>query len=233
MTARLQGFGLARDQMRSALASGAGISPADLDALEHLEAAGRSPNASSATGCRLPPAPSPCWSTGSNEPGGYNGVSIRATAGRCSSSCRRRPPSSPRPAWPPTTRGSSSSRQAFPTRTGKPLPASCKPPPTRLPTRSPAFAAGLPGDARRPQRRPQRDKARDAITYSHQDQVGMPLPDRPIDHLQEAVLNGIAPGRHSAAMVHGCSSSVRLSSPSWRSHRGVYGPAPPGPTPRT
>ena len=40
MTARLQGFGLARDQMRSALASGAGISPADLDALEHLEAAG-------------------------------------------------------------------------------------------------------------------------------------------------------------------------------------------------
>ena len=38
MTARLQGFGLARDQMRSALASGAGISPADLHALEHLEA---------------------------------------------------------------------------------------------------------------------------------------------------------------------------------------------------
>ena len=40
MTARLQRFGLARDQMRSALASGAGISPTDLDALEHLEAAG-------------------------------------------------------------------------------------------------------------------------------------------------------------------------------------------------
>ena len=40
MTARLPSFGLARDQMRSALASGAGISPADLDALEHLEAAG-------------------------------------------------------------------------------------------------------------------------------------------------------------------------------------------------
>ena len=39
MTARLQGFGLARDQMRSALASGAGISPAGLDALERLEAA--------------------------------------------------------------------------------------------------------------------------------------------------------------------------------------------------
>jgi len=38
MTARLQRFGLARDQLRSALASGAGISPADLDALEHLEA---------------------------------------------------------------------------------------------------------------------------------------------------------------------------------------------------
>lgn len=37
MTASLQRFGLARDQMRSALASGAGISPADLDALEHLE----------------------------------------------------------------------------------------------------------------------------------------------------------------------------------------------------
>src|SRR5271165_495330 len=40
MTASLQRFGLARDQMRSALASGAGISPADLDALEHLEADG-------------------------------------------------------------------------------------------------------------------------------------------------------------------------------------------------
>src|SRR6516162_9665364 len=40
MTARLQGFGLARDQMRSALATAAGLSPADLDALEHLEAAG-------------------------------------------------------------------------------------------------------------------------------------------------------------------------------------------------
>ena len=40
MTAHLQEFGLARDQMRSALASGAGISPTDLDALEHLEAAG-------------------------------------------------------------------------------------------------------------------------------------------------------------------------------------------------
>ena len=40
MTARLQRFGLARDQMRAALASGTGISLADLDALEHLEAAG-------------------------------------------------------------------------------------------------------------------------------------------------------------------------------------------------
>jgi|SRR5271166_95489 len=40
MTASLQRFGLARDQMRSALASGAGISATDLDALEHLEASG-------------------------------------------------------------------------------------------------------------------------------------------------------------------------------------------------
>jgi DNA-binding MarR family transcriptional regulator len=40
VTARLQAFGLARDQMRSALAGQAGLSPADLDALEHLEAAG-------------------------------------------------------------------------------------------------------------------------------------------------------------------------------------------------
>ena len=39
-TTSLQRFGLARDQMRAALASGAGLSPADLDALEHLEAAG-------------------------------------------------------------------------------------------------------------------------------------------------------------------------------------------------
>jgi DNA-binding MarR family transcriptional regulator len=40
IAASLQRFGLARDQMRSALASGAGISPADLDALEYLEADG-------------------------------------------------------------------------------------------------------------------------------------------------------------------------------------------------
>ena len=40
MTASLQRFGLARDQMRSALAGGAGISATDLDALEHLEADG-------------------------------------------------------------------------------------------------------------------------------------------------------------------------------------------------
>src|SRR5271165_1125830 len=40
MTASLQRFGLARDQMRAALATGSGFSPADLDALEHLEAAG-------------------------------------------------------------------------------------------------------------------------------------------------------------------------------------------------
>lgn len=40
MTAGLQQFGLARDRMRSALATGAGMSPADLDALEYLEAEG-------------------------------------------------------------------------------------------------------------------------------------------------------------------------------------------------
>lgn len=40
LTASLQWFGLARDQMRSALASNAGISTTDLDALEHLEAGG-------------------------------------------------------------------------------------------------------------------------------------------------------------------------------------------------
>ena len=40
MAASLQRFGLARDQMRSALATGAGISATDLDALEHLEADG-------------------------------------------------------------------------------------------------------------------------------------------------------------------------------------------------
>jgi DNA-binding MarR family transcriptional regulator len=40
LAASLQRFGLARDQMRSVLARGAGISPADLDALEHLEADG-------------------------------------------------------------------------------------------------------------------------------------------------------------------------------------------------
>jgi len=40
LAASLQRFGLARDQMRAALASGAGIPPADLDALEHLESAG-------------------------------------------------------------------------------------------------------------------------------------------------------------------------------------------------
>jgi DNA-binding MarR family transcriptional regulator len=40
MAAALQRFGLERDRLRAALASQAGISPADLDALEHLEADG-------------------------------------------------------------------------------------------------------------------------------------------------------------------------------------------------
>ena len=40
MAAALQRFGLARDSLRAALASSGGISPADLDALEHLEADG-------------------------------------------------------------------------------------------------------------------------------------------------------------------------------------------------
>jgi DNA-binding MarR family transcriptional regulator len=40
VTTSLQQFGLARDRMRSALATGARISPADLDALEYLEAEG-------------------------------------------------------------------------------------------------------------------------------------------------------------------------------------------------
>src|SRR5271169_4620022 len=40
MAASLQRFGLERDRMRGALASAAGISETDLDALEHLEADG-------------------------------------------------------------------------------------------------------------------------------------------------------------------------------------------------
>src|SRR5208282_673391 len=40
VTARLQRFGLERDRMRAALATGAGVSSTDLDALEHLEADG-------------------------------------------------------------------------------------------------------------------------------------------------------------------------------------------------
>lgn len=40
MAASLQRFGLERDRMRAALASAAGISATDLDALEHLEADG-------------------------------------------------------------------------------------------------------------------------------------------------------------------------------------------------
>ena len=40
LTASLQRFGLARDQLRAALASTTGITPADLGALEHLESAG-------------------------------------------------------------------------------------------------------------------------------------------------------------------------------------------------
>jgi DNA-binding MarR family transcriptional regulator len=40
LAASLQRFGLARDRFRSALASSADISPADLDALEYLEAEG-------------------------------------------------------------------------------------------------------------------------------------------------------------------------------------------------
>lgn len=40
MAASLQRFGLERDRMRAAIASAAGISVTDLDALEHLEADG-------------------------------------------------------------------------------------------------------------------------------------------------------------------------------------------------
>jgi DNA-binding MarR family transcriptional regulator len=40
MAASLQRFGLSRDRMRAAIASEAGISATDLDALEHLEADG-------------------------------------------------------------------------------------------------------------------------------------------------------------------------------------------------
>jgi DNA-binding MarR family transcriptional regulator len=40
LAGRLQRFGLQRDRMRAALARKAGISPTDLDALEHLEADG-------------------------------------------------------------------------------------------------------------------------------------------------------------------------------------------------
>jgi len=40
MAAALQRFGLERDRLRAALASQGGISPAELDALEHLEADG-------------------------------------------------------------------------------------------------------------------------------------------------------------------------------------------------
>jgi len=40
VAASLQRFGLARDQMRAALARGTGISATELDALEHLEADG-------------------------------------------------------------------------------------------------------------------------------------------------------------------------------------------------
>jgi DNA-binding MarR family transcriptional regulator len=40
IAAALQRFGLERDRMRAALATQAGLSPADLDALEHLEADG-------------------------------------------------------------------------------------------------------------------------------------------------------------------------------------------------
>jgi DNA-binding MarR family transcriptional regulator len=40
LAASLQAFGLERDRMRTALARRAGISQSDLDALEHLEAAG-------------------------------------------------------------------------------------------------------------------------------------------------------------------------------------------------
>ena len=40
LAASLQAFGLERDRMRTALARRAGVSQSDLDALEHLEAAG-------------------------------------------------------------------------------------------------------------------------------------------------------------------------------------------------
>ena len=50
--------------MRAAIARRARISETDLDALEHLEAEGPSPNATWASGSPSPQAQSPCSSTG-------------------------------------------------------------------------------------------------------------------------------------------------------------------------
>ena len=106
--------------------------------------------------------------------GGYNGARIRGTAGRCWSSCSRRPSSPPHPAWPRTTRGSRArgrhSRRAPGSHRG--LPAGCRRRRCRRGRRpSPSACPGTRGV----RKAPQRDKACDAITYSHQDQVGMPL----------------------------------------------------------
>ena len=133
MAASLQRFGLERDRMRAALASAAGISATDLDALEHLEADG--PLTQRGLGDRL------SLTSGAitmlvnrlEKAGWVRRRPHPATAVMSWSSCPRKPLRAPPLAWPPTTHGSGRSQAAFLPGTGTPSAASCKPPPPRRP----------------------------------------------------------------------------------------------------
>ena len=134
MTASLQRFGLARDQMRAALASGSGVSPADLDALEHLEAAGpltqrqlgeRLSLTSGAITMLVDRLERAGWVRRRPHPSDRRSVLVELSAQAAERT---------RPAWLRSTPGSGRWPRPFPPRTGRPSPASCK-----LPPRSPAM----------------------------------------------------------------------------------------------
>ena len=153
MAASLQRFGLERDRMRAALASAAGVSATDLDALEHLEADG--PLTQRQLGDRL------SLTSGAitmlvdrmEQAAGSVAAPIPATAVTSWSSCPHGPSSAPPPASPPTTRGSGRSPGGFPPSTATPSAASSRPPPTRRRPRRPSCAADVsqrPPDNTRP-----------------------------------------------------------------------------------
>ena len=152
MAASLQRFGLERDRMRGALASAAGISATDLDALEHLEADG--PLTQRDLGDRLSLTSGAITMLVDRlEQAGWSGAApTPATAAMSWSNCPRKPLSAPPPAWPPTTHGSGRSQAPFLQGIETPSAASFKPQATPRQPQPPncALTSQRPPDNTRP-----------------------------------------------------------------------------------